>query len=127
MYTCSIMVTSLTQTNYYCNNIWFTECCFLFYNIHYQKFMNICFNSIHHLFALLSVVVKKKRSIYNLTTNGSFYRMMLPPYYTYIYIYIYIDIYIYISALHKAGKQGGVPRYFSKRPAMCPALKIINY
>ena len=44
-------------------------------------------------------------------------------------IYIYIHIYIYISALHKAGKQGAVPRYFSKRPAMRPALKIkiINY
>ena len=39
----------------------------------------------------------------------------------------YIHIYMYISALHKAGKQGAVPRYFSKRPAMRPALKIIKF
>ena len=35
--------------------------------------------------------------------------------------------YTYISALHKAGKQGGPPRYFSKCPAMRPALKIIKF
>ena len=36
-------------------------------------------------------------------------------------------LYMYISALHKAGKQGAAPRYFSKRPAMRPALKIIKF
>ena len=39
-------------------------------------------------------------------------------------------MYIHTSALHKAGKQGAVPRYFSKRPAisvMRPALKIIKF
>ena len=47
------MVTSLTQTNYYCNNSFTT----------YVFALCIFVLSIHHLFALLSVVVKK-RSIY---------------------------------------------------------------
>ena len=34
--------------------------CIICYTSYYKKFMNICFNSIHHVFALLSVVVKKK-------------------------------------------------------------------
>ena len=40
---------------------------------------------------------------------------------------MYSYTYKYISALHKAGKQGTAPRYFSKRPAMRPALKIIKF
>ena len=38
--------------------------------------------------------------------------------------------YISISALHKAGKQGAAPRYFSKRTAISalhPTLKIIKF
>ena len=62
------MVTSLTQTNYYCNNS-FTTYVFALahfglqnavFCFHYQKFMYICL-SIHHLFALLSVLVKKSQ------------------------------------------------------------------
>ena len=42
----------------------------------------------------------------------------------------YMYIYTCTSALHKAGKQGAAPRYFSKRhaiSAMRPALKIIKF
>ena len=33
---------------------------------------------------------------------------------------------MYTSALHKAGKQGGAPRYFSKRPALNLKLLLIK-
>ena len=42
-----------------------------------------------------------------------------------LYMYNVHDYtYMYISALHKARKLGAAPRYFSKCPAMRPALKI---
>ena len=56
----SIMVTSLIQTIYYCNNS-FTTYVFALSEVYVYLFW--FFLSIHHLFALLSVVVKK-RSIY---------------------------------------------------------------
>ena len=43
-----------------------------------------------------------------------------------VHIYHLIIVHVQFSALHKAGKQGAAPRYFSKHPAMRPALKIIN-
>ena len=46
-----------------------------------------------------------------------------------MYLCMYVCMYVYVctSALHKAGKQGTAPRYFSKRPAMRHALKIIKF
>ena len=67
------MVTSLTQTNYYCNNS-FTTYVFALahfglqnavFCFHYQKFMYICL-SIHHLFIIYlhccQFLLKKARS-----------------------------------------------------------------
>ena len=50
------MVTSLTQTNYYCNNS-FTTYVFALSEVYVYMYL---FYSNHHLFALLSVVVKKR-------------------------------------------------------------------
>ena len=52
--------------------------------------------------------------------------MYVCTYVTTTYVCMYVCMYVCISALHKAGKQGAAPRYFSKRPAMRPALKIIK-
>ena len=46
---------------------------------------------------------------------------------TYIHAHIHTYVYTCTSALHKAGKQGGQPCYFSKRHDMRPALKIIKF
>ena len=46
--------------------------------------------------------------------------------YVCMYVRMYVCAYVRISTLHKAGKQGAAPCYFSKRPANRPALKIIK-
>ena len=67
-----------------------------------SQFVESQFNSIYTCICTVVIYTTQKSAlsiyyIYNLTTNGSFYWMMSPPYYNYIMYHYHNYMYIYIN------------------------------